>query len=179
MSSYQTFMTFCINVPAMRAAALSLQIARKPFRGEKNYYVWSRKDFQAKKDRITRAFRNLYGFSLVEPEGGYFCLADISSKENRLPTKYFYIQQKTPADVPEKLSENYKWTQLPNPDYSLDYAYGIYLCVERSLTPWPLSGFYNNKLLGLKGKDRKGTDMIRLSLCKSEEVIERLEREAN
>lgn len=175
MLTYQMFMTFCTNAPSQRAATFVLQKAREPFQGEKDYYTWQRKLYQSKKDRIVTAFRELYDFDVIEPEGGYFCLANI--RRAKFPTKYFYKGFKTPAGVSYILDNFSDWTNLPNPDYSADYAYGIHLCLDRGITPWPLSGFYDNELTHRPTTTRKGSHMIRLSLCKGDPAIERLELE--
>ena len=104
-------------------------------------------------------------------------MADVSKAAESIPPKFFYKNQQLPNSAPATLAAAGGWRNLPQPDYSADYAYGIHLCLERGLTPWPLSGFYDNEIEHRPVRERKGADMLRLSLCKSDQSIDRLIRD--
>lgn len=166
MANYQTFTTFCVNVPAMRAAEKIFQAARQSYRGHSNYYDWCSKDYQSRKDRIVSSLRNKWKFDVIEPEGGFFCIADISTKADGLSAEFFFKDQKAPLQYSSwRYSSERK--ELPKgADYTLDFAYAIKLSLEDKLTSWPLSGFYS--------KGSSPMPAIRFSLCKSDASIDRL-----
>ena len=175
LAKVQAFSIYCVNTPCASAGALILNHARnQPYQDSPDYYTWLTKEYQNKKDQIVQILSESdLGLVLSVPQGGYFMVANIEKAIAGIPLKFFYEDFEEPTAREGTLAKYEDWYELESPFYSADYAYCNYLCVVRGITTWPLSAFYDTQL-SKDPKLKKGTNCLRISLCKSQESIERL-----
>jgi rubredoxin len=107
---------------------------------------------------------------MYPPEGGYFTLANIEETIKKVPTKYFYKEQKGGSDSPLKSFKD--WKDLKSPDYTPDSATSMWFTKECGFTTVPFSAFFDNNPEG-NVKDYAGVDFVRFALCKNNAFIDR------
>lgn len=174
LATYQTLQVYCGNTPISMAAERALRIARtQPYKGEETYFIWLRKTFESKAEKIFTIFQNS-GLDLVtlRCEGGYFLTAKIEKAILKIPVRYFYNDYETNTSRTQRLTKFEEWRNLVDPDFSPDYAYCNYLAIEKKIVCWPISAFYDTAFK--KPKEKKQVNMIRMAICRSEESIVRL-----
>lgn len=70
-----------------------LDQAELPYEGEANYWDWANKDFQNRKDMLSdliKKYRDILGLEIINPEGGYTCMANMEKGIKNVPLKYYY-----------------------------------------------------------------------------------------
>ena len=90
------------------------------------------------------------------------------------PVKYFYNDSLTNDREAKKLKSYEEWTTLENPDFSPDYAFCNFVAYEYKVVFWPVSAFFDTMYEAPKNK--KTVNYIRISVCRSQETIEKLRK---
>jgi aspartate/methionine/tyrosine aminotransferase len=172
--NFQVVKNYCGSTPLLMAAEKIYNIARtQPYQGEANYYIYVRKLFEKQANAIVQLFQKSdLDLDLLPCQGGYFLSARIDRAILKMPIKYFYKDYETNPDKNEKLAAFADWVKLPDVDFTPDYAYCNYLCVEKKICPWPISAFYDT--IVKKPLERKQVNMIRIAICRSEATVQRL-----
>lgn len=173
LSNLQMLRSYCGIGIISAAAALVLQRAELPYKGEKNYYEWLNKFYLDRYQKISEIIRNS-GLN-IEPEvsgGGFYLFAKIDKAVVGLLTKYFYKDLTTNEHGGKQLESAEDWKKLENIDYTLDAAYCHYLASEFNCIFLPASAFFSTHLD--PPKSRFHNSHIRISLCKSDESLDRL-----
>ena len=174
MINFQVLKNYCGSTPLLMAAEKIYNIARtQPYKGEVNFYIYVRKKFEKQANSIIKLLEQSdLDLDLLPCQGGYFLSARIERAILKMPIKYFYKDFETNTEKNEKLAAYSDWLKLPEVDFSPDYAYCNYLCVEKKICPWPISGFYDTSVK--KPAERKQVNMIRIAICRSEATVQRL-----
>jgi len=166
MTATQNWTHFCLSRPTMVSFADSLEYSLdKPYQGKANYYEWLSDLYAKKKDELVKILRNApFDYRVLDPDGGYFVIVDITNTIPKIPKKYFYkvdTQENEPVgDV----------KALKDPEFSPDYAFTRWLTTEYGVTPVPMFAFYNQA--DAKSKiDYKGGHLVRFAVCKSDETL--------
>lgn len=172
--NFQTLKNYCGPTPLLMAAEKIYRMARTlPYGGEANFYVWVRKLFEKQAKTISELFQQSdLDLDVLPCQGGYFLSARIDKAILKMPIKYFYKDYETNPDKNEKLASFADWVSLPDVDFSPDYAYSNYLCFEKKICPWPISGFYDTAFK--KPLEKKQVNMIRIAICRSDATVQRL-----
>jgi len=167
------WINFCTNRPTQVAISEAMKKAlNEPYQGSNNFYKFLESDFQRKKDRLCDILnRAPFNYKVLNPEGGFFVLVDISNSIEKIPIKYFYKEGTSTNDKP--VGTTFK--SLKNPDHTPDYAFCKWLTFEYGVTPIPLSTFYDNSQA--KGvQDYRVTNFVRFAICKSDETLDEVEK---
>jgi len=164
----QQWLNFNVNRPAQVALAEAMTKSVEPYEGKSSYYTYLEELFRTKKSDLMSILNNLpYKVRLLDPEGGFFVLVDISESIPTIPIRYFYKEGVSENDKP--VGDD--WRQLENPDYAPDFAFTRWMTFERGVSPIPLSTFYDNS--GAKSvKDYKSVNFVRFAICKSDETMD-------
>ena len=150
--------------------------ARQPYQGFDNFYLWNRDRFEKKAARITVAFRKL-GYNVMDSEGGFYTLLDMTDQISKIPIKYFYDH---PEQVPqgraeETLNSFDEWRNLPKVERTPDYAFCFWLAENKKIVIWPLSGFSDYQFKHIPVLQRQETNVCRISFTRDEQEILKLE----
>ncbi len=134
------------------------------YKGKKNYYEWLNDLYAQKKEEVLKIFRNApFEYRVLDPEGGYFVIIDITKAIPKIPKKYFFKESEDTQPIGDLNS-------IENPDYSADYAFTRWLTFEYGVTPVPMFAFYNQDHAKNK-KEYKGSNFVRIAICKSDETL--------
>lgn len=165
MTAIQNWTQFCLSRPTMFSFAESLKLALdQPYEGKANYYEWLTDLYARKKDELLTILRNApLDYRVLNPDGGYFVIVDITKSIPKIPRKYFFREASDNEPVGDLAS-------LENPDFSADYAFTRWLTVEFGVTPVPMCAFYNQADAKNK-KEFKGSHLVRFAVCKSDETL--------
>lgn len=137
------------------------------YEGSKSYYDHLGKLFQKKKDDIMDILRSApFGWRVVEPDGGYFVIVDISEVAHKIPTRYFYDAETNTDETP--IGDGYE--TLKEPLYSKDFAFCQWLMTEYKVAPIPMSPFFNNSSC-TRPQEYRGQNLLRFALCKKDETL--------
>lgn len=108
-----------------------------------------------------------FNWKVLEPDGGFFAIVDISNCHKDIPVKYFYTEGVSQDNTP--VGPNLK--DLKNPNYAPDVAFCRWLVFEYGVVAIPLSPFYNQE--GITSKlDARGSNFIRFAICKSDATLQ-------
>lgn len=177
MSSVQLFSTGTLSSPMLQSVAKVIKQSREPFEGEQNYYVWLRKLFASKYEKIKGALLSSpLKLDVLDCEGGYVLLANIEKAVEGMPLKYFYSDFAT-SDRPGVLNKFEDWRDLDNPDYSPDFAFCFYLIEVYGVILFPVSGMTEKRTL--PPKEKNCVQLIRAALCRNDESIAALKLKLN
>lgn len=140
--------------------------ATEPYEGAKCYYEHLKELFQKKKTELVSILKETkFNWRILEPDGGFFVLADISDCINDMPRKYLYADGVIPDS--EKDIDDYR--KLQKATVSPDFAFSRYLIEEFKVAALPLSPFYNN--VEVKNPlEHRGNKFLRLAVCKDDET---------
>ena len=177
MSAVQTLTVTCVVTPVALAAEKAMRKARtEEFHGFPDYYAWMANSFQSKRDRIVQLLiSSPLRFEVSKPQGGYFLLAKIDKAIENMPIRYFYSDFAKKDYNNEKLKSFDDWVNLPGTiANSPDFAFCHYMAIEWKIVALPLSAYTSTILM--TPKERKGIHFIRISICKSAESLDRLEK---
>jgi aspartate/methionine/tyrosine aminotransferase len=146
--------------------ASSLKLALdQPYEGKTSYYQYVTDLFAKKKEDLVRILKNApFDYRVLNPDGGYFIIVDITKAIPKIPVKYFY---KVETDKTEAVGD---YKALENPDFSPDYAFTRWLTVEYGVTPIPMFAFYNQQH-AKSVKEYKGSNLVRIAICKCDETV--------
>jgi len=137
----------------------------QPYDGKANYYEALTDLYARKKDELLKILRNApFDYRVLDPEGGYFVIVDITNTIPKIPIKYFY---KSDNQKDEPVGD---FNLLENPDFSADYAFTRWLTIDYGVTPVPMCAFYNQDHAKNK-KEYKGSNLVRFAVCKSDETM--------
>ncbi len=160
----QNWTSFSVNRPAQVAIAEALTKAAQIV-DNKTFYCSMRETFQQRKTLLFDVLKKApFDWKLLNPEGGYFMIVDISNCMSQTPKKYFY--KEGASEISEPVGD---WLKLENPDYTPDYAFVRWLLFEYGVGAIPMFPFYEPSTTGLR--NQKGTLFIRFTICKEEETI--------
>ena len=175
MQNLQALSIYCMSSPMMAAGEITLRNAAKPYRGEENYFTWVEKQYQIQYEQIYEIFKNCcLDVDPVPSQGGFFLIAKIERAVKGLPIKYFYKDYKT-NERDGKVLESYEdWLNLEEPDHAPDYAFSYYVASKYKVVFWPVSAFFDTMYEAPKNK--KTVNYIRISVCRSQDTIERLRK---
>lgn len=150
VNAVHQFSTFCLYDPIQIAVAESLADANKPYKGYSNYYEWLRAHYLQSRNYFVENLAKIKNFDcpFYIPEGGYFVIADISSKKNEPKFKF-------------EGEEN-----EPN-TYNKDFNYLINLAHCKKVVGIPCSAFYTDE------HKSYGENYIRLAFCKQKKTMDK------
>lgn len=156
------------------AMAESLKKGEESYKGEKSYFEWSRKEYGKRRDKMYEVLAGSgLGIKPIKEEGGYTMIMDISDSISNMPVKYFYEDKKVKEGVDFEFLEKFEdWKKLPEPDFSPDEAYGLFLIENVRVTFIPGAMFYYNYDMDIK--ERNGVRFLRTAICKDISLMEEL-----
>ena len=116
----------------------------QPYRGEKNYLTWSRKEYIKGKNLLIQSLLDSsLDFKVWTPEGGFFVVADISNVD--------FDEKYMKTETGEKISRS--------------FGFSLWLGNEKRVISIPMSAFYS------EGNQQLGNNLVRFALCKTQETI--------
>jgi len=162
----QQWLNFNVNRPAQVAMAKAMQSALLPYENSANYYEHMGTLFKRKRNELVDILKKCpLEFNVLEPEGGYFVMADISKSAHKIPIKYFYKEGASNDRTPVGNG----FTELKNPNHSIDYAYCLWMTHDIGVTPLPVSFFFDNHAKN-NVKEYQGTNFLRFAICKNDQT---------
>jgi len=166
MTALQNWTQFCVSRPTMASFSESLKFSLdQPYKDKANYYEWLTDLYAKKKEELLKILRDApFDYRVLNPDGGYFIIVDLTNTIPKIPIKYFY---KTENQKSEPVGDI---NSLENPDFSADYAFTRWLTYEYGVTPVPMFAFYNQENAKNK-KEYKGSHLVRFAICKSDETL--------
>lgn len=140
----------------------------QPYEGCKNYYEYYAMNFTKKKNQLMSILRKApFNWRVLEPEGGFFIICDISNCHKDIPIKYFFKEGSSNDNTP--VGDGLKG--LTGAAYAPDNAFCRWMMFEYGVVAIPLSPFYDQE--GIKNKvDARGSNFIRFAICKSDATME-------
>ncbi len=166
VTSYQT------NTEMMNIMAETMIDAKKEYKNHSNYYTYLLDFFGQKKQKVIKALQNSkMDFKVIEPDGGYFVLCDITNAIKKVPIAYFYKQThpKKSKNMKKFLNHYDEWLELKDVSNPPDVALCIFLTKKYKVTPIPCNKFFGDEI---KNPDKYR--FIRFAICKKAEDIENL-----
>jgi kynurenine--oxoglutarate transaminase/cysteine-S-conjugate beta-lyase/glutamine--phenylpyruvate transaminase len=137
---------FSVSTPAQQAIAWALEEAEKPYEGHASYFHWLLDSYTRKRAVLMEGL-SAAGLRPVEPEGGFFIIANTCDVE----VPQAYLDETTPASGPS----------MPR-----DWALCRWLAKEVGVVAIPPSAFYQEA-------DRHlAKDMARFAFCKEDASLE-------
>lgn len=145
------------------------QKIQRAIRRRKNYYVWLRKLYASKYEKIKEALQSSpLKLEVMESKGGYVMLANIEKAVAGMPLKFFYSDFKT-SDRPGVLEKFEDWRDLDNPDHSPDFAFCFYMMEVYGVILFPVSGM--TEKVTLPPKEKSCVQFVRAALSRKDETI--------
>ena len=153
----QQWVCFSVATHLQEAVTLSLQEAKKKYRGQKDYYTWLRKEYTNKRSILYEGLKKS-GFTPILPQGSFFIL-----------TEYQHLRPDWNGFPHlEKLAiEQGKLLINPATVFYRDYNFARNLASENKVVSIPVSAFM--------GSQRVNADIdryIRFAFCKSNALLE-------
>lgn len=141
---------FSTPTPLQAAVARVLEKASEPYQGHDTYFDYLRGVYEAKKDHLLETLR-LAGLNPIEPEGGFFIIANTS--HIIIPKKYLEPNEFDEGKAPPR-----------------DKAFCRYMTVEFGVTAIPPSSFYSEEHRHL------AANYARFACCKRDEDLHEARR---
>jgi len=168
MTVAQSWTAFSTNRPAQVAIAEAMRKASEEGsgQGDGNFYDTVKKVFQEKREALAQALKNgPFDYKILNPEGGFFLVVDISNTVPKIPIKYFYEDGKNNDEHPVQ-----DIRKLDDAKYTADYAFVRWLLFEYHIACIPFFPFYDESR-------RKISDMtfVRFTICKEDKTIQDFE----
>ena len=140
--------------------------ATEPYEGSVCFYDHLSELFLKKKNELVSILKSTkLNWKVLEPEGGFFVLVDISGCINDMPRKYLFG-----GVVPDSEKDVDDYRKLKKVTVSPDFAFAQYLIEEFKVAALPLSPFYNN--VGVENPlDYRGSTFLRFAICKNDETF--------
>merc|ERR1711971_247144 len=152
MQSYIPNLQFCAPTLMQRAVPKVIKRADEPFNGFKSYYAWLRHDYSERRDRMASALEHA-GIPTVKEGGGFFLLADISSKCGSSGPL---------GDV---------WDEVSQPGEALDWTFCRALAKKVGIVALPISPFF-----GPDTPDEVRTRFVRFCFGKTDSTLDEAEK---
>ena len=161
---------FCCNRPCQHAFQLAYPLADQEYLGSKNYYDYVGDYVRRNVAILSDALKGHKYIDILLGEGGFFALCDVKRLATKVPRKFFYNENKVVADG-EKALEFDEIEKLS--DIDITPAFGIvhWLASEYKIVIFPGEPFFLND--GKKAHEQKGKYLVRISLCVTNEFMER------
>jgi aspartate/methionine/tyrosine aminotransferase len=144
------FNSFCLYEPIQNAIADCLDISNQPYEGYDNYYKWLRAKYENNRHYLVESLAKNKNFDLNIwlPEGGYFVVADISTKNE---------ESKYKLEGDENVDVN----------YSKDFNFVINTANEKKVVLIPCSPFYTRE------NATHGENFVRIAYCKKKDTLDK------
>jgi kynurenine---oxoglutarate transaminase / cysteine-S-conjugate beta-lyase / glutamine---phenylpyruvate transaminase len=146
----QQWVNFSAPTPNQDAFAQALEIAKRPYEGHDNYYVYLVEEYRRKRDLLVKCLRSA-GMTPIVPPGGFFVLADTSNLPDP-PAEFAVPTLASPDPMPR------------------DWALCRWLTLTVGVTAIPPSAFYSPGHVDL------AKNYLRFAFCKADEDIIAAER---
>lgn len=142
-----------------------IMAATEPYDSASCFYEYLSELFRKKKTELVSILKSTkLSWKVLEPEGGFFVLVDISDCINDMPKKYLYG-----GAVPESEKDIDDYRKLKKATVSPDFAFSQYLIEEFQVAALPLSPFYNN--VGVQNPiEYRGSTYLRFAICKDDQT---------
>ena len=82
------WISFTVATPLQEAIAEALEIAEKPYQGYGSYYKWLNCMYMRKRDLLIECLTDA-GLEVINPDGGFFILVNVSNLFDHIPEKYY------------------------------------------------------------------------------------------
>mmetsp|Transcript_17798 Transcript_17798/g.26974 ORF Transcript_17798/g.26974 Transcript_17798/m.26974 type:complete len:480 (+) Transcript_17798:50-1489(+) len=145
MTAVQQWCNFSAPTPNQDAIALSLQFARKPYKGFDSYYKYFLEDYRRKRKLLMNALTSA-GMKPICPPGGFFIMADTSD-----------------VDFPYDPTE--KTVAMPCDPMPRDWSLSRWMTQKVGVTAIPPSAFYSTPNIPM------AKNLLRFAFCKGDETI--------
>eukprot|EP00980_Cylindrotheca_fusiformis_P011988 scaffold2836_cov99-Cylindrotheca_fusiformis.AAC.3 len=147
VSAVQKWVNFSSATPTQDAIAQCLVLAREPYQGFENYYVWLAAEYKRKRGLLMTALQKA-GMNSIVPPGGFFIVADTS--EIDFPYD----------DIAKQHSDAMPTSPMPR-----DWAMSRWMTQQVGVTAIPPSAFYSPPNVHL------AKDTLRFAFCKGDDTI--------
>eukprot|EP01017_Pseudomicrothorax_dubius_P017688 TRINITY_DN1986_c0_g1_i1.p1 TRINITY_DN1986_c0_g1~~TRINITY_DN1986_c0_g1_i1.p1 ORF type:complete len:389 (+),score=96.80 TRINITY_DN1986_c0_g1_i1:203-1369(+) len=174
----QNWSTFNVHRPTQVGVADVLVPSRdQPYEGHASYYQYLNALFEGKRNTMMEILSKApLNWKLLNPEGGYFILANIKDIVPTIPRGFFYREDHPSFGDQTPIGCDYR--ELKDPQYTPDFAMVRYMTNKFSVTPIPMTTFYDNSA-AKSVKENKCVDFIRLAICKSDATVEGVRQRLN
>ena len=127
------------------------------------YAAWLREEFIRLNSTLLAGLKaSSLNFKVIDSEGGFFILVDISESIKQMPIGYFYSEDRPESKRTDRLECIEDWKKLDSPSRFPDEAFCMFLTVEKKVTPLPCNTFYNES----NRTDTEVFKYIRFANCK-------------
>lgn len=101
-----------------------MKLAAKPYQGFNNYYSQVANIFENNRNKLIAHDNYAFDWRMLNPDGGYFMMTDITQEIPKIPRKYFFNQNNLGPKGEEPINQTID--NLEKIDVSPDMAFTKY-----------------------------------------------------